>query len=258
MAALYKILRFFAVVLANLFCDGVYHKSLLQQHIPNDFLVANQVNDGVPSHVGTMPAFDIHGGKSIFQFIPPVTFQIEVGGQPYDLGLLRYDFQPPVDLPVTIHGDAPRQALLIVGFDTPLLVFRYRAGLLLCISSEEGKQKLAILAHGVDILFFKENVHPHEPKLPDGAKRCHSIAGKTGNRLCNYHVDFSGPAIGQKPLKFATAVFRAGQRLVGIHTCVLPAGRFLDHAAVLADLRGEGMKRSFSAAGYPRIGRHAL
>ena len=101
MAALYKILRLFAVVLANLFCDGVYHKSLLQQHIPNDFLVANQVNDGVPSHVGAMPAFDIHGGKGIFQLIPPVTFQIEVGGQPYDLGLLRYDFQPPVDLPVT-------------------------------------------------------------------------------------------------------------------------------------------------------------
>lgn len=43
-----------------------------------------------------MPAFDIHGGKGIFQLTPPVTFQIEVGGQPYDLGFFRYDFQPPL------------------------------------------------------------------------------------------------------------------------------------------------------------------
>ena len=74
----------------------------------------------------------------------------------------------------------------------------------------------------------------------------------------NLHLSLIHISIGQKPLKFSTAVFRAGQRLVGIHTCVLPAGRFLDHAAVLADLRGEGMKRSFSAAGYPRIGCHTL
>ena len=47
----------------------------------------------------------------------------EVDG--YDLGFFRYDFQPPVDLPVTIHGDAPRQALLIVGFDAPFLVLGY-------------------------------------------------------------------------------------------------------------------------------------
>ena len=131
-------------------------------------------------------------------------------------------------------------------------------GLFLCISSEEGKQKFAILAHRVNILFFKENVYSHEPQFPDGTKCCYRIAGKPRNRFCNYHVNFPGLAISQKPLKFAPAVLGAGKRLVGIYTRVLPAGRFLNHAAIMADLRGKGMKRSFSATGYPRISRHAL
>ena len=120
-------------------------------------------------------------GKGPLNFNRSGPLQIHSGGHAQKLRFLRYNHQPVVFLPVSIHLNAPRKPLPEIGLNVPADILGYRAGLLLRISSEEGKQKLPVLAECVDILFFKIHVHADQPQFPDSLQGRDGIAGKTGN-----------------------------------------------------------------------------
>ena len=110
----------------------------------------------------------------------------------------------------------------------------------------------------MDILFFKVHVHADQPQLPDRLQGRDRIAGKPGNGLGEYHINLTGPAVCQHPLKFSPCILRTGYGFIRINTSVIPARRFLDQAAVIAHLRRQGMEHCFLAIRHPRICGHAL
>ena len=159
----------------------------------------------------------------------------------YDGRLLRDDLDFPMIEFQTVHLRSGGNALLEFLSNPPGAVFRNRAAFLLRIRSEDGQHQLAIPAHRVYVLFFKENVDPQRLQLAHGFQQRDRIAGKTADAFRQYQIDLPGPAVGQKTLEFRPLGFRAGQSSVCVYARITPAGMLLNFLTVIADLCGEGM-----------------
>lgn len=92
------------------------------------------------------------------QVIPEYSFD--------DFCLLRDNHKLSVFLAVPEHNSTPGFSFGEIFSDSPLLIFAVRAGFLLREGCQNGEHQLAIGAHGMYALFFKENVDPEFFQLP--------------------------------------------------------------------------------------------
>ena len=107
----------------------------------------------------------------------------------------------------------------------------------------------------MNILFLEENVHAQRFQLAHRFQQRHRIAGKPGDTFGDHHVDLPGPAVYQQPLEFRAFGFGTGERFIRIHAHIPPSRVLLDHATVIANLRGQRVKHGFLVHRYPRIRR---
>ena len=99
----------------------------------------------------------------------------------------------------------------------------------------------------MDALLFKEHVYTTLAKHSHRFQKRDRVSGETRNRLDYDKVDFSGFAVLQKPLKTGTVLSGTCPGFVRIDSNIEPAGVFLYHFTVMADLRGERMKHGVLA-----------
>lgn len=74
--------------------------------------------------------------------------------------------------------------------DAPFLVFTGRQAFFLCVGCQNGQHQLSVRAHGMDVLFFKENIDTQAFQFPDGFQQRDRISGEAGDTFCNDEVDF--------------------------------------------------------------------
>ena len=110
----------------------------------------------------------------------------------------------------------------------------------------------------MDILFFKENVHLPGFEITDGLQQHDRISCKAGDGLGDHHINFSGMAVGNKPLKIRSGILRTGLGFIGIDACIEPVAISLDKVAVMADLCGQRVKHGVLATGNTGVGCDSL
>ena len=124
------------------------------------------------------------------------------------------DFKPSVAHAVAVCFKPCRLALLELISDSPLAVFRNTSAFFLRIGGKDGKHQLAIAAEAVQVLLFEKNVHLQRFKLSNGVKQRHRVTSKSGDGLCDDHINFSASAIVQQALKPFPGFFCSGNRFV--------------------------------------------
>ena len=228
MGVLSVVLRQFTVVYDGFLRDMVLTEGFLQKQIARIGVVAQYLGNHrlvpFPTEAGRNTFFRQPFGNSLIAVTGKV-FGINAADK---LGFHRNNFVPSVFQPVTQHGSIPRNSFLKVPLDAPLLVFACGAAFFLRIGRQNGQHQFAIGTHGVDTLFFKENVHLPGFEITDGLQQRDRISCKAGDGLGDHHIDFSGTAIGNKPLKVRPGILRAGLGFIGIDACIEPVAISLD------------------------------
>ena len=108
----------------------------------------------------------------------------------------------------------------------------------------------------MDVLLLKENIDAVALQLSDRFQQGNRIPGEAGDRFRDDCIDRSRAAGGDHFLKALPRILGPGLGLIRKHACVLPSGMALDQAAVIADLRRQGMVHGVLRGGDPRVCGH--
>ena len=104
-------------------------------------------------------------------------------------------------------------------------------------AGHNGNQQFALTVKGVNVFFFKENLHMMLLQLTDGDQAVDRISGKSADRLGDDEVDFPGEGICDHLIENLAAFgVRAGNTLIGIDLDELPIVPLFDVLRVVVDL----------------------
>ena len=162
---------------------------------------------------------------------------------PHRFGFLWDDKVSFLHLIVSVTEDALVRNANLAGLeplaDAPFAVLGYATAFLLSKRGEERKHQFAVLRKGMDFFLFKPHLHADGFEMADGFQKVDRISRKTADGLGKYDIDFSLLAVGKHFLKLLPLRCECSRySVVGVHTCVLPAGILLNQRTVIADLRG--------------------
>ena len=139
--------------------------------------------------------------------------------------------------------------------DAPPDIFTNGTAFLLGKRCQDGHHKLAVPAHGMDILFFKPDFDAQLFQMPDGTQKVYGVACEALDGLGQDDVYLPGFGIFQHPQEFLPLLHpRPRDAIVGIDPGVFPVRVLLDEAAVITDLRRKGMVHPLRFHGYAGIG----
>ena len=254
----HKILRQFAAIEELFLLDMIVREELLQEQIPSVFFVSEHHHNHTRIPKSALRRGDTFGNQRFHDSHAAQAVQIHAEDAPNDIRFFWYDGENTVSYLVTVHLKASRNTLLELLPNSPLAVFGYVSAFFLEKRSEDREHQLSVPAHGINLLFLKVNAYAHFFKHAHRFQQCDRISGKARNGFDQYHIDLTGPAVTQHPLKLRAVFFGAGQPFIGVNTGIFPFWVALDQIAVVADLCCQRMKHGVFTHGNTGIGCYTL